>query len=219
MKKQELKPKVTVKELKAAAKEQKIKGWYLMRKAELIDALQAVERQEPTKPPKAKTKLCLHGKNKYYCKECLGSKFCQHGRQRHFCKECGGNGICIHWNNKYYCKECSGKQICEHNRVKYSCKECGGNGICIHGKDKRHCKDCSQVKVNKVLVIQEDDIEEEDKPRYIYPSPCRRRFLDVIPEEIEESEDEEDKPRYIYPSPASEGFLEEIEEKDKKKLT
>ena len=72
MEKQELKPKVTVKELKAGVKEQKIKGWRLMRKAKLIDALQAVERREPTKLPKAGIKLCPHGKNKYICKECSG---------------------------------------------------------------------------------------------------------------------------------------------------
>ena len=95
--------------MKEMAKNLKIKGWHLMRKAQLIDAIDAVARQEPTKPPKAGIKLCPHDKNKYSCKECSGSRICEHGKQRHFCKECGGNAYCIHWNNKYYCKECHGK--------------------------------------------------------------------------------------------------------------
>ena len=134
--------KYTIKELLFLAKEKKIKGCYLMRKSELMDALEAVEKQEPVKPPERKVKQCIHGKNKQSCKDCFGSRFCEHGRDEYFCKECGGNGICVHWKNKYYCKECEGNGICMHGNNRYYCKECGGNGICKHGKDKRFCKEC-----------------------------------------------------------------------------
>ena len=52
MERQEIKNyQFTAKELKEMAKTLKIKGWYRMRKAELIDAIDAVARDEPTKPP------------------------------------------------------------------------------------------------------------------------------------------------------------------------
>ena len=101
MERQEIKDwQLTAKELKEMAKTLKIKGWYRMRKAELINAIDSVARQEPTKPPKAEPKRCPHGKNKYSYKECLGSRICEHDKQRYFCKECGGNAYCRHWNNK-----------------------------------------------------------------------------------------------------------------------
>ena len=37
--------------------------------------------------------ICEHGKQKYYCKICLGSAICQHKRRRYLCKECHGKGI------------------------------------------------------------------------------------------------------------------------------
>ena len=135
--------KLKTTELKTKAKELKIKGWYLMKKAELVGAIEAIDRQEVPKPPE---NLCPHSCIKYSCRYCGGSQYCKHGRREYFCKECGGNGICIHWNNKHYCKECGGKQICEHGRVKYICKECGGKGICEHGWNRRICKDCKDCR-------------------------------------------------------------------------
>ena len=85
---------------------------------------------------------CLHGKQKYHCKECGGAGICQHGKQRYYCKECGGSAICEHGKQKYFCKECGGSSICEHGKRKYRCKECGGAGICQHGKQKETCKEC-----------------------------------------------------------------------------
>ena len=61
--------KSTLKKLLFLAKEKKIKGYYLMRKSELIDALEAVGKQEPVKPPERKVKQCIHGKNKQSCKD------------------------------------------------------------------------------------------------------------------------------------------------------
>ena len=58
------------------------------------------KRAPPTKGPcehgvkyRSQCKVCLkceHGRNRYACKECGGSRFCEHGRHRSHCKECGG---------------------------------------------------------------------------------------------------------------------------------
>ena len=41
-------------------------------------------------------------------------RLCEHGREKSYCKECGGSGICPHGRNKRYCKDCGGSQICAH---------------------------------------------------------------------------------------------------------
>ena len=115
------------------------------------------KRAPPTKGPcehgvkyRSQCKVCLkceHGRNRYACKECGGSRFCEHGRQRRQCKECGGRGICEHGRQRSHCKECGGKGRCEHGRNRYACKECGGSGICEHGRERRRCKDCIAAKV------------------------------------------------------------------------
>ena len=86
--------------------------------------------------------ICIHGKDKSYCKECGGSQICIHGKNKKNCKECGGLNICIHGKIKSYCKECGGSQICIHGKRKSNCKECGGSNICIHNKQKQKCKEC-----------------------------------------------------------------------------
>ena len=77
----------------------------------------------------AKGKFCLHGRQRYFCKECGGKGICEHGRERRRCKECGGKGICEHGRQHKLCKECGGSGICEHGRQRHRCKECGGSGI------------------------------------------------------------------------------------------
>ena len=86
--------------------------------------------------------LCLHGRERYYCKGCGGGGICEHGRRRSRCKECGGNQICEHGRDRYACKECGGGRFCEHGRQKYGCKECGGTGICEHGRLRAQCNEC-----------------------------------------------------------------------------
>ena len=146
-----------VKDLKALAKEKGIKGYYRMRKAELIKLIEetdliefdSIETYDKKCSHKIREKsckhcgICIHNRVKYTCKECGGKGICQHDKQKRFCKECGGKGICPHGKDKSYCKECGGSQICPHSRQKRQCKDCGGKGICQHGKQKYHCKECN----------------------------------------------------------------------------
>ena len=85
-------------ELRVLARKAKIKGYYIMRKAELSLALGLGP---------------IHEKRKSW-----GLK------QTRFCVECGGSGICSHGIRKYVCKPCGGSQICKHERQKHQCGEC-----------------------------------------------------------------------------------------------
>ena len=88
---------------------------------------------------------CEHGvKYRSQCKVCLK---CEHGRNRYACKECGGSRFCEHGRQRSRCKECGGASICEHGRIRYQCKECGGSGICEHGRERYSCKECIAAKV------------------------------------------------------------------------
>ena len=87
-------------------------------------------------------KLCIHSKQKAYCKDCGGSQICSHNKRKYNCKDCGGNGICEHNKRKSRCKDCNGNELCEHNRLKSRCKECDGISICEHNKRKSSCRLC-----------------------------------------------------------------------------
>jgi hypothetical protein len=110
--------------------------------------------------PKSKTRRCLHGNVKVYCKDCDGAaicihkkrkttcklcnggSFCEHDKIRARCKQCKGGSICPHEKVKTNCRDCGGSSFCEHNRVKSTCKECKGSSICEHNRRRSECKDC-----------------------------------------------------------------------------
>ena len=51
--------------------------------------------------------LCEHGKYKYQCRDCKGSRICSHNKRKPQCKECAGSQICPHSRRKDHCKKCS----------------------------------------------------------------------------------------------------------------
>ncbi len=96
-----------------------------------------------------KKKHCIHGKYKYYCRECGGNGYCIHNKMKTFCVECGGSSICIHKKNKYICKECGGKLFCVHRINKYKCVLCNSSSISVHTIKKKYCIKCEHDKIKK----------------------------------------------------------------------
>ena len=117
-------------ELKKIVKELKIKGRSRMRKEDFINALKKFPDEEIIKLIPKDTiinnynYICIHGKCKYFCRECGGTQICEHNKIKPYCKECKGSQICTHDIQKYLCKGCKGKGICKHNKQKRQCKEC-----------------------------------------------------------------------------------------------
>ena len=95
-------------------------------------------------------KLCIHGKRKYYCRECGGKYYCIHGKGKRICRQCGGNDRCIHDREKYTCKECGGSSFCNHGRIKSKCIECGGGSICEHDRVRFSCINCDGSRTQKI---------------------------------------------------------------------
>jgi len=117
------------------------------------------KRRKYCPPPR-----CSHGRIKYECKECGGSKICSHNRIKYTCKQCriekeelkelGLDHIlkskiptrikpCRHGLQKVDCKDCKGRVKCPHDKKKNQCKECNGSSLCLHNKIKWDCKQCN----------------------------------------------------------------------------
>ena len=75
---------LNVPELKAIAKEHNMKGFWKMRKDDLIAALQDIDILE--EPVEVNEYKCQHGTRKYQCKECHGYQICERNRQRGIAK-------------------------------------------------------------------------------------------------------------------------------------
>ena len=144
-----------VPQLRNIARNLKIKGCYIINKENLIKEIEKFTDEESIKIISKviinDKYICVHGKCKYFCKECGGSRICEHDRIKYFCKKCKGSQICKHDRVKYNCKECGGSQICEHGKQKQQCKDCGGSQICEHGKQKSSCKECRKNKI-KIMI-------------------------------------------------------------------
>ena len=133
-------------ELKRIARELKTKGRSKMGRMDLINEFKKYKEEEIIdlieKVTTTSDYICIHGKIKYFCKECGGSQICKHDRIKYACKKCKGSLYCMHNKQKQKCKECGGSQICIHNKQQQQCKECGGSQICEHMKQKASCKEC-----------------------------------------------------------------------------
>ena len=119
--------KQSYRDLKSLAKTQGIKGYYKMKKAELLKELKIDESADTSrKTMNQKRKLtdqkllhyyCIHDRYKYQCRSCQGSGYCKQDRQLYLCKECAAQGT-------------GGKGICQHNKRRYICVDCNGKGVC-----------------------------------------------------------------------------------------
>lgn len=89
------------------------------------------------------SRICIHNKKRYTCKDCGGVSICEHQRERNKCKDCGGASICEHQRQRSQCKDCGGASICEHQHQRSRCKECGGNSLCEHQRRPDRCKECN----------------------------------------------------------------------------
>ena len=55
---------------------------------------------------------CKHGKIEYTCIECNGKGICIHKRNRAYCKECKGSQLCSeHLKDKRTCIKCHKKAV------------------------------------------------------------------------------------------------------------
>jgi hypothetical protein len=78
-------------------------------------------------------------KPKYVVPKCL------HGRQKYQCRDCG-TGLCEHDRRRRDCRQCKGTAICEHDTMRRNCRQCKGINICKHDRRKTHCRDCNIFK-------------------------------------------------------------------------
>ena len=53
-----------------------------------------------------KSRSCVHGKQRNYCRDCEGTSVCTHGRARPACRDCRGSRFCIHLRTRTTCKIC-----------------------------------------------------------------------------------------------------------------
>ena len=100
-------------ELRALARKAKIKGYCIMRKAELSLVLGL---GPITERKKGSCKKCEHGKQMRFCVECGGSAICQHGIRKYVCKPCGGSQLCKHYKQKHQCGECNRERMREESQ-------------------------------------------------------------------------------------------------------
>ena len=102
-------------ELKRIARELKTKGRSKMGRMDLINEFKKYKEEEIIdlieKVTTTRDYICIHGKIKYFCKECGGSQICEHDRIKYACKECKGSqymNVCIISKNK------SVKNVADH---------------------------------------------------------------------------------------------------------
>ena len=79
------------------------------------------------------------------------SRMCVHDRQRWKCRDCKGSQICVHDRERSKCRDCKGSQICVHDRRRSVCKECKGTSICPHSRERRKCKECKAARTMAAL--------------------------------------------------------------------
>ena len=133
----------TMKELRALARNRRIKCYYRMPKKELIEALERMKNIPEGVPALNEAKLdkwldSLEGiptilKREF--KDWLNNNLVIQQKRKDPYE-------CPHGNLKYFCKVCVGSQICLHNKQKSFCESCGGYQIYEHKKQELKCRDC-----------------------------------------------------------------------------
>jgi len=126
---------------------------------------------DPARCPQecGKGSICVHKRQKAYCKDCGGSQICPHNKVRKTCKECGGSQVPpLPRPRSPVCRPstlgrclvrahgCGARltrwvrlQICQHGKRRRECRACGGNYFCKHGKCRYKCAECKHIKLPK----------------------------------------------------------------------
>ena len=136
----------TLRELRALAKMRRIRYYYRMTKAELIEALKRTKELTEGMLPVTEEKLNEWLDSLEGMPALLKPEFIDWAENNLLIRKRPIPEMCTHGTVKYFWKLCVGSQICPHNKQKAYCVPCGGSQICKHKKRKELCRECRKPK-------------------------------------------------------------------------